>query len=130
MSIIPLFVTNVLGNVNSTANIVTLNCNPPIDLSGDEYYCGLVSCSINYCNPNIINGKNSSFVYGVYSGGTLSNIKTINLETGLYSLQEIQNSIQRQVLVLSGSNIFAFSGDSEFNSLFVHKPDNGNDLRR
>ena len=40
MSIIPIFITNVLGNVNSTGNIVTLNCNPPIDLSGDEYYCG------------------------------------------------------------------------------------------
>ena len=120
MSIIPIFLSNVLGNTNPTANVVTLNCNPPIDLSNDEYYCGLVSCSINYCNPNIINGKNSKFVYGTYSGGTLSSIHSFDLETGLYSLQEIQNSIQRQVLVLSGSNIFAFSGDTANSTVYLY----------
>ena len=114
MSVIPLFISNTLGNTNSTGNTVNLQINPPINLDdGNKYYCGLISCSITNCNPNVIYGVNSAFVYGVYSGGNLSSTKTINLATGMYSLDEINTEIARQTLILSAnSNLFILQGDS------------------
>ena len=113
MSLIPLFISNSLGNINATGNSVFMQCNPPIDLSNDDYYCGLVSASINYCNPNIIKGQNSKFVYGTYSSGSLTNIQSFDFDTGLYSLDEIQNFLSRKTNLMSGnSSIFALQGDS------------------
>jgi hypothetical protein len=133
MSLIPIYITNQLGNTNATANSVTMQCNPPIDLSKDEYYAGLVSCSINYCNPNIIQGQNSSFVYGTYSGGSLTNTVTINLSTGLYSLDEIQNFIGRQTLATNNNVLFIFQGDTATSQIYMSinqttKDVNGNSL--
>lgn len=121
MSLIPLFISNSLGNINSTGNIVFMQCNPPIDLSNDDYYCGLVSASINYCNPNIIKGQNSKFVYGTYSSGSLTNIQSFDFDTGLYSLDEIQNFLSRKTNLMSGnSSIFALQGDSANSTIYLY----------
>lgn len=83
--------TFILSNNTPTTNFTT-NLSPPIHLdSNKEYEAALLSINLFNSIPNITE-KNNVFRYSINNGQTISRI---NLNTGSYELQAINDEIQR-----------------------------------
>lgn len=86
----PRFVYN--WEINEPGTEITTKFNPPIDFPpGKDYEIGVTGLNTYYSFPNI-DPTNNKFVYSVDSGATW---KVIEIPTGSYEIEAINDNIQR-----------------------------------
>ena len=115
---ISLYINNTPSSsktINSKANSVNVQLQPPILLDPKkQYQLRVLNANIVYCENNITSANNK-FTY-TYNGTTYT--KTIPV--GLYSIDDINNTIARFTTVQNGQQLFAFVANEATATIIVY----------
>ena len=114
-----LFVNNSISSNNGSS--VQLSMNPPISLDPNKkYYASVHEIDIVYCFPNIITGKNDTFIFKEMLNGTLTTFTCV-FSQGIYSVGTLQNEINRWTQdEVQNANLFVLEPDESTSHIYIH----------